>query len=358
MQCSSHLHSSRICNNRTFQLALLFILAPYCAHALSGVATLTYYHSYAPCCPDEVNYDPSADTTECDLYDACSWTGHFAALPGKQSFEFVANSSLIAFYEYGDNSFENFYNNYAGENVTLVKDGNIVFEALIADSCGDTDCNGCCSSNSEETGYLVDLEYFTMLRNFDDPADASGYIEFYIGENYVPSSNDTDSLWWILLVGALVVCVGGGIVAGVWCYARGYIHHYVSSRGEKAKKWEALPMKPLSPPLSPPPPPLVSTPVSVSVPVPGSSVTCKDACDSTISSRVHENNTVNNNKDNNDDSGNKDKDLGKNSTSTSTSTSSSRRNKDKMSRNHKKKLPPPSSASSSLEHLCAEKRNG
>ncbi len=38
--------------------------------ALNGVAQLTYYHSYAPCCKGNPNYDPNAPTDECDYYSA------------------------------------------------------------------------------------------------------------------------------------------------------------------------------------------------------------------------------------------------------------------------------------------------
>ena len=40
------------------------------SEALKGKAQLTYYHSYAPCCPNNPNYNPSASTTECVEYSA------------------------------------------------------------------------------------------------------------------------------------------------------------------------------------------------------------------------------------------------------------------------------------------------
>ena len=66
-----------------------------------------------------------------------------------------------------------------------------MFTAMIADTCGDYDCGGCCSANAAETGYLVDLEYFTLMRNFGDTSFADGNIEFYIDE--LPPSNVDDS---------------------------------------------------------------------------------------------------------------------------------------------------------------------
>ena len=196
---SLHRSSSRGVSSLQVMLwTLIFALhCRQCALSLAGVASLTYYHSYPECCPDEINYDPSANTTECDLYNGCQWTGMFAALEGKQSYEFVSNSSLIAFYEYGQDT-QHFHSAYGGKNITLVKAGVVVFEALIADTCADSDCNECCSANSAETGFLVDLEYFTMMRNFEDPSDASGLIEFYIAE--VPSSGSEEAKGYIVLI--------------------------------------------------------------------------------------------------------------------------------------------------------------
>ena len=228
-------------------LLLLIILSALIhisfAQVYSGYATLTYYKSYAECCPDEVNYDPDADTTECDVYSACNYTGSFAALPGKQSYDFVKNSSLIAFYQYGDSDFTNFYEYYALKNVTLVK-GDVIFDAVIVDTCGDADCGGCCSANSVETGFLVDLEYFTMTRNFDDPNDASGLIHFYIHDDGNNSQNEDDST---LSSGATIVIVTvcimiAAIATGLCCY-----HHrkllsiklYQKSKSSE-KSWKVL----------------------------------------------------------------------------------------------------------------------
>lgn len=48
--------------------------------AQSGVAQFTTYTSYASCCPDNENYDPNADTEECDKYSACDYSGEFEAI--------------------------------------------------------------------------------------------------------------------------------------------------------------------------------------------------------------------------------------------------------------------------------------
>ena len=196
-----------------FSLAILFLIScAACIHvtmAISGTATLTYYVikndkmcpcgvlfitflfcsvvqiSYAPCCPDNDNYDPNYPTTECDLYSACDYPGLFAALNGKQSLQYVQNHSLIAFFNRSDASNSHYHERHANKNITLVKDDQI-FHAVIVDACGDTDCAGCCSANSADTGYLVDLEYYTALRFLGDVALATGTIDFYIDEVYPP----------------------------------------------------------------------------------------------------------------------------------------------------------------------------
>lgn len=142
--------------------------------------------SYAPCCEDNSNYDPTFPTEECDLYSACEYTGLFAALNGVQPIEFVQNHSLVAFFNRSDANNTEFYTNYANKNVTLVYNDTLVFRAEIVDMCGNTDCNGCCSANSAPSGYLVDLEFYTAQRYFGDVALAAGSIDFYIDEEYVP----------------------------------------------------------------------------------------------------------------------------------------------------------------------------
>lgn len=201
---------------RSLMMCLVII---HSVSGISGVATLTYYSSYAECCEGEANYDPNADTTECVEYDACEYSGEFAALDGKKSLQYVQNNSLIAFYEYGDGEFTKFYDYYAGKNITLVKGNKIIFTAIIVDTCGDADCDGCCSENSKDTGYLVDLEYYTMMRNFNHPDDAGGYIEFYIDEEYIPSSSsdDDDGLEYYFMIGGVCLAVLVVCCVGILC---------------------------------------------------------------------------------------------------------------------------------------------
>jgi hypothetical protein len=47
--------------------------------------------------------------------------------------------------------------------------GNITatFEATVAETCVNEDCDNCCSQRANSnTGYLVDMEYYTFVRHF------------------------------------------------------------------------------------------------------------------------------------------------------------------------------------------------
>ena len=67
---------------------------------------------------------------------------------------------------------------YCGKTITLKKNGK-TFTATVADTCSDSDCGGCCSANAKN-GYLVDIEYYTALRNLGSLGAVSGTVDFTI----------------------------------------------------------------------------------------------------------------------------------------------------------------------------------
>jgi hypothetical protein len=78
------------------------------------------------------------------------------------SFEWVQTHNIVAFFDAAHPTMEEWHAMYAGKIIRLYKDG-VTVDALIADTCGDTDCGGCCTANSHpETGLLVDLEYHVV----------------------------------------------------------------------------------------------------------------------------------------------------------------------------------------------------
>jgi hypothetical protein len=133
-------------------------------------ASWTSYTSYAACCEDGENYDPTADTTECEFYNACAYKGDFAYIE-HQTYDEVKNKNLVAFFStHGDNS------NYGNKQIRVLLPSGQTVDALVADTCGDSDCDGCCTSNAQPSGYLVDMEYWTVVKNFGPDADASGQV--------------------------------------------------------------------------------------------------------------------------------------------------------------------------------------
>jgi hypothetical protein len=141
-------------------------------------ASLTTFTSYPACCPNSPVYDPNAPTDECDDFSGCKYMGEFAAI-GHKSFSYVKSHDLVAFYDNRDPDGNNFDQNYGGKHIQLQKNGT-TFTALIADTCGNSDCDGCCEQNSQPSGYLVDMEYWTTVRRIGGPDNADGSIKFKI----------------------------------------------------------------------------------------------------------------------------------------------------------------------------------
>lgn len=175
-------------------LLLFFIVLhsiDICRAYISGKAAFTYYNSYPFCCPSSPNYNPSAPTQECVKYSGCSYLGDFAAFindtnpQGHRSLDYVENHNLIAFYDNSDPKGTSWASKYAGKTILLTKTYNKVtfsFNATIADTCANSDCNGCCAQNTVDAGatYLVDMEYYTVMANFGTVGAVDGTIDFEI----------------------------------------------------------------------------------------------------------------------------------------------------------------------------------
>ncbi len=65
--------------------------------------------------------------------------------------------TLWPFFDNADPNGEMWETKYANKKIRLTKNGKS-FEATIVDTCGNPDCNGCCSENAQG-GFLVDIEY-------------------------------------------------------------------------------------------------------------------------------------------------------------------------------------------------------
>jgi hypothetical protein len=103
------------------------------------------------------------------VYSACSYTGQFAYI-GYKSPDYVKNNSLISFFStFGDNA------SFGGKTIQISAGGKTI-TALIADTCGDSDCGGCCTKNAGSSGYLVDMEINTVIKHFGSTGAVGGTV--------------------------------------------------------------------------------------------------------------------------------------------------------------------------------------
>ncbi len=108
-------------------------------------ANMTNYTSY-----------PDPDSEECLKYNGCAWAGMFAALPEKQTEEWVRAHNIVAVHE-------KHFEKYKLKTLRLRKHEREI-DVVVYDMCSNTDCDGCCSANSRETGFLIDVESYTLKR--------------------------------------------------------------------------------------------------------------------------------------------------------------------------------------------------
>ncbi len=108
-------------------------------------ANLTNFTSY-----------PDPNSEECIKFNGCTWAGQFAALDGKQSREWVKSHNIAAVHSKD-------FDTYRLKKLRLKKDGQQI-DVTVYDECADSDCDGCCTQNSKQTGFLIDIEKFTKQR--------------------------------------------------------------------------------------------------------------------------------------------------------------------------------------------------
>jgi hypothetical protein len=115
-------------------------------------ANATNYTSYP---------DPGSD--ECVIYNGCEWAGYFAAVDGQQTEAWVEAHNIVAFFSAGDDNAG--FETYQQKRLRLRKGGEEI-DVYVYDTCGDSDCGGCCTDNATQNGYstLIDLESFTYAR--------------------------------------------------------------------------------------------------------------------------------------------------------------------------------------------------
>lgn len=99
---------------------------------------------------------PAPNSEECLQFNGCTWAGQFAAVSGKQTLEWVMSHNIIAVHSKD-------FSTYRLRTLRLRKDGREI-DAVVYDQCSDNDCDGCCTRNASPSGFLIDVEKFTLDR--------------------------------------------------------------------------------------------------------------------------------------------------------------------------------------------------
>jgi len=97
---------------------------------------------------------PDPNSEECVVYNGCTWAGQFAHCSGVRPESWVASRDIAAIFP--DDGFE-------GHNLCL-RSGDRVMVVTAIDTCADSDCDGCCTTNRGTADALIDLESYTNAR--------------------------------------------------------------------------------------------------------------------------------------------------------------------------------------------------
>ncbi len=97
---------------------------------------------------------PDPGSEECIVYNGCMWAGMFAHCSGTRSEDWVAAHDIAAVFP--DDGLE-------GHDL-CIRSGDRVMIVTAIDTCGDSDCDGCCTQNKGSADALIDLESYTNQR--------------------------------------------------------------------------------------------------------------------------------------------------------------------------------------------------
>jgi hypothetical protein len=97
---------------------------------------------------------PDPGSEECVKYNGCMWAGWFAHCEEQQSEQWVESHNIAAMFP--DAGYE--------RHDICIRSGDRSMIVTVYDTCGDSDCDGCCTENKGEADALIDLESFTNER--------------------------------------------------------------------------------------------------------------------------------------------------------------------------------------------------
>ncbi len=97
---------------------------------------------------------PDPGSEECIEYNGCQWAGYFAHCDGQRSEEWVAVHNIAAVFPDAG---------VQGHDI-CIRSGDRTMVVTAIDTCGDSDCDGCCTNNKGDAEALIDLESHTNAR--------------------------------------------------------------------------------------------------------------------------------------------------------------------------------------------------
>ena len=106
---------------------------------------------------NKTNYTsyPDPNSEECIEYNGCMWAGQFAACDEKKPENWVAAHDIVAaFPDFDDLELHDL----------CLRKGTKTLVVTVLDTCGDGDCDGCCTRNQGSADQLIDIESYTNER--------------------------------------------------------------------------------------------------------------------------------------------------------------------------------------------------
>jgi hypothetical protein len=98
---------------------------------------------------------PDPGSPECIEYSGCEYMGMFAACSNTATEEWVAAHNIVAaFPDFGTLKLHDL----------CLKSGTKTIIVTVIDTCGDSDCSGCCTRNKGTADELIDIESYTAAR--------------------------------------------------------------------------------------------------------------------------------------------------------------------------------------------------
>lgn len=98
---------------------------------------------------------PDPGSPECIEYSGCDYMGMFAACAKTATEEWVASHNIVAaFPDFATLSLHDL----------CLKSGSKTIVVTVIDTCGDSDCGGCCTRNKGAADQLIDIESYTAAR--------------------------------------------------------------------------------------------------------------------------------------------------------------------------------------------------